>query len=110
MPGAERPHRLGLHQGRGDAVRQAERRHVPSVQAELRERLRCGIGVDLERPSERYWSTPIDGPAAGTSAKANWETMVSTYYKTAGWDRETGKPLPETMRELGLQSHLMPDA
>ena len=70
--------------------------------------LRCGIGVDLERPSERYWSTPIDGPAAGTSAKANWETMVSTYYKTAGWDRETGKPLPETMRELGLQS-LMPE-
>ena len=64
--------------------------------------LRCGIGPDLERPSERYWSTPVDGPAAGTSAKENWETMISTYYETAGWDRETGRPFPETMRRLDM--------
>ncbi|MQF49047.1 hypothetical protein FIM08_04030 [SAR202 cluster bacterium AC-647-N09_OGT_505m] len=65
--------------------------------------LRCGITVDQERPSERYWSTPVDGPAAGTSAKENWETMVNAYYQNAGWDRETGKPLPETLRNLGLE-------
>ena len=65
--------------------------------------LRCGITVDQERPSERYWSTPVDGPAAGTSAKENWETMVNAYYVNAGWDRETGKPLPETLRKLGLE-------
>ena len=70
--------------------------------------LRCGIGVDQERPSERYWSTPVDGPAAGKSAQENWETMVSTYYETAGWDRETGKPLPETLQQLGLE-HLIPE-
>ena len=28
--------------------------------------LRSGVGMDLEKPSERYWSTPVDGPAAGT--------------------------------------------
>ena len=68
--------------------------------------LRNGIGPDLERPSERYWSTPVDGPAAGTSAKENWGTMIRTYYETAGLDRESGRPLPETLRKLGLE-HLV---
>ena len=70
--------------------------------------LRSGMTVDQERPSERYWSTPVDGPAAGTSAKENWETMVSAYYQNAGWDRETGKPLPDTLRNLGLE-HMIPE-
>lgn len=70
--------------------------------------LRSGIGMDQERPSERYWSTPVDGPAAGQSAKENWETLTSTYYETVGWDRETGKPFPETMRNLGLE-YLIPE-
>jgi aldehyde:ferredoxin oxidoreductase len=29
--------------------------------------------------------------------------MVRTYYKLMGWDEETGKPLPETLRTLGLE-------
>lgn len=64
--------------------------------------LRGGVGLDVEKPSERYWSTPIDGPAAGQSAKENWETMANAYYQTLGYDRETGKPFPETLRRLGL--------
>ena len=27
--------------------------------------LRCGLGPELERPSQRYGSTPVDGPAKG---------------------------------------------
>lgn len=70
--------------------------------------LRSGIGMDVERPSERYWSTPVDGPAAGQSAKENWEALTGTYYETVGWDKETGKPLPEMMRSLGLE-YLIPE-
>ena len=70
--------------------------------------LRNGIGPELERPSERYWSTPIDGPAAGKSAKENWDTLLNTYYETVGWDRASGRPFPETLRNLGL-GHLVPE-
>ena len=66
-------------------------------------RLRSGVGVELERPSERYWSTPVDGPAAGTSAKENWETLIDAFYETVGMDRKSGKPFPDTMRRVGLE-------
>lgn len=64
--------------------------------------LRSGIGLDVEKPSERYWSTPVDGPAAGQSAKENWETMANAYYQAMGYDRETGKPFPDTLRRLDM--------
>jgi aldehyde:ferredoxin oxidoreductase len=32
----------------------------------------------------------------------HWDSMVDAYYKRMGWDRETGKPLPETLQNLGL--------
>ncbi len=28
--------------------------------------------------------------------------MLDNYYRLMGWDRETGKPLPETLRASGL--------
>jgi aldehyde:ferredoxin oxidoreductase len=65
-------------------------------------RLRCGIGVDKERPSVRYGSTPHDGPAKGQAVGAQWEKMVDTWYAKVGYDRKTGKPLPQTLRDLGL--------
>lgn len=30
-----------------------------------------------------------------------WPQMLATYYEAMGWD-EKGRPLPETLRELGL--------
>jgi len=30
--------------------------------------------------------------------------MLDAYYKHMGWDRKTGKPLPETLRNLGLDA------
>jgi aldehyde:ferredoxin oxidoreductase len=70
--------------------------------------LRCGITPDLERPSKRYGSIPTDGPAKGQDIGANWERLVGVWYETVGYDPQTGKPLPATLRELGLE-HLIPD-
>jgi aldehyde:ferredoxin oxidoreductase len=66
--------------------------------------LQHGVGVDLERPSPRWSSTPIDGPAKGISSAAHWDGMLDNYYRLMGWDRLTGKPFPATLRALGLDS------
>ncbi len=65
--------------------------------------LRSGIGPELERPSKRYGSIPKDGPAAGQSSEENWDRMLEIWYETVGYDRKTGRPKPETLRELGLE-------
>jgi len=65
--------------------------------------LRCGIGPELERPSKRYGSTPVDGPAKGQSIEKHWEHMLDVWYEGMGYDRETGRPKPETLKALGLE-------
>jgi len=65
-------------------------------------RLRCGLGPELEYPSKRYGSTPTDGPAKGQAIMDQWERMLDLWYAGVGYDRRTGKPLPETLRALGL--------
>jgi aldehyde:ferredoxin oxidoreductase len=64
--------------------------------------LRCGHTGKLEYPSLRYGSTPTDGPAKGQAIREQWETMLDTWYATVGYDRKTGKPLPATLKGLGL--------
>ncbi len=64
--------------------------------------LNCGMTPALERPSKRYGSVPVDGPVAGKDIKEHWDDMRRMYYDLMGWDFETGKPLPETLRKLGL--------
>jgi aldehyde:ferredoxin oxidoreductase len=65
--------------------------------------LRCGIGNELERPSRRYGSTPIDGPAKGQSVGKHWDRMLDLWYEGMGYDRESGRPTPETLRALDLE-------
>jgi aldehyde:ferredoxin oxidoreductase len=65
--------------------------------------LRCGLLPDLEKPSLRYGSTPHDGPAKGQAVGAQWDKMVQTWYDEVGYDRKTGKPLPKTLKALGLE-------
>jgi aldehyde:ferredoxin oxidoreductase len=65
--------------------------------------LRHGLRKEDERPSRKYGSVPIDGPAAGKDIMAKWGMMLNIYYTGMGWDPETGKPLPETLRDLGLE-------
>jgi len=66
--------------------------------------LRHGIGPELDKPSPRYGSTPADGSVKGVGIAPNWDTMVQDYYEQMGWDRETSKPLPETLKALSLDS------
>jgi aldehyde:ferredoxin oxidoreductase len=63
--------------------------------------LRAGIPAKLDAPSMRYGSTPLDGLAAGRGIMPHWDNMLRNYYNLMGWD-ETGKPLPETLRNLGI--------
>jgi aldehyde:ferredoxin oxidoreductase len=70
--------------------------------------IRHGHSPDLEAPSVKYGSTPIDGPAKGKNIMAHWEEMKGEYYQLMGWDKLTGKPLPETLERLGL-GHVISD-
>jgi aldehyde:ferredoxin oxidoreductase len=45
---------------------------------------------------------PVDGPAQGKSVMTQWEALRRNYYEQMGWNPETGKPLPETLKSLGL--------
>ncbi len=66
--------------------------------------LRCGLGPELERPSLRYGSIPVDGPARGQSIQPHWERMLDVWYEAVGYDRKTGRPRPDTLQALGLES------
>lgn len=66
--------------------------------------IRVGITRELDRPSPRYGSTPIDGPSKGISIKPHWEEMLDTYYHILGWDIKTGKPLKATLQSLELEN------
>jgi hypothetical protein len=37
---------------------------------------------------------------------SSWEKIVNQFYSDMGWDPMTGKPLPDTLRILGLD-HLI---
>lgn len=63
---------------------------------------RHGMSREMERPSARYGSVPVDGPAVGKSIMPHWESIRRDYYTGMGWDSETGIPLPETLERLGL--------
>ncbi len=63
--------------------------------------IRHGIGSELDRPSKRYGSTPLDGPAAGVGIQPLWDTMLASYYRLLGWD-EKGVPTRATLEALGI--------
>lgn len=67
-----------------------------------------GLTAGLDLPSARYGSTPVDGPMKGKSIMPFFEQMKGDYYELMGWERQSGKPLPDTLRSLGLE-HVIPD-
>ncbi len=88
----------GWHWSLGEAMRFGRR-----TAAILRAfNLRCGIGPEVEYPSERYGSQPVDGPARDHHAMKQWEHMLDVWYETVGYDRKTGKPKRQTLKKLGL--------
>ena len=70
--------------------------------------LKQGITSAVERPSPRYGSAPEEGFAKGKSILTNWKQMVGNYYRHMGWDQATGIPLPETLKQYGLE-HIIDD-
>ena len=65
--------------------------------------IRHGHTAEMDAPSPRYGSAPVDGPSQGKSIMPHWDELRSKYYEQMGWDKETGKPLPDTLRHLGLE-------
>lgn len=65
--------------------------------------LRAGIDKELDAPSERYGSTPVDGPNKGIEIKPVLEPMLRNYYRLMGWDEEKSEPLPVTLKSLDLE-------
>jgi len=70
--------------------------------------VRHGLTADMDEPSARYGSTSLLGPGKGKSILTDWKEAKETYYEAMGWDKETGKPLPETLKKLGLE-YVIPD-
>lgn len=65
--------------------------------------MKNGLTCDMEVPSIRYGSTPIDGPAIGIGIMKHWNVIREIYYRLMGWDPDTGRPLPKTLRDLGVE-------
>lgn len=70
--------------------------------------LKHGITAKLDYPSVRLSSAPDGGKVAGLSIRPSWDGMLKNYYTQMGWDPETSKPLPETLKGLGLE-HVVAD-
>lgn len=66
--------------------------------------IRHGLTPKVEAPSARYGSASTQGPAAAQSRSIldGWDLARRTYYEKMGWDGNTGRPLPETLRRFGL--------
>jgi aldehyde:ferredoxin oxidoreductase len=52
---------------------------------------------------KKLLEAPKDGKAKGIALGPHLEAMVREYYSLMGWNPETGSPLPDTVRRLGLQ-------
>lgn len=64
---------------------------------------RHGLNPGLEKPSFRYSETPLDGPIKGRAVQPHIDFMVRLYRETMGWEPETGRPTPQTLKSLGLE-------
>lgn len=63
--------------------------------------IRHGISPELDLPSTRYGSGPIDGPMAGKTIRPYGNRMLAIYYRLMAWD-ESGMPKRETLEALGI--------
>jgi len=66
--------------------------------------VRHGLTADLDVPSDRYASARKEGHLQGVTALPSWHEMLRKYYELMGWDENEGKPLPDTLKRLGLDS------
>jgi aldehyde:ferredoxin oxidoreductase len=61
---------------------------------------RLGLTPADERLPGHFLRPLQEGPSAGFVPA--FDDMLAAYYDVRGWDRETGRPLPDRLRSLGL--------
>ena len=65
--------------------------------------VREGVSRADDTLPPRLLEEPLpDGPAKG-KVNENLPAMLDKYYELRGWDKATGKPTPEKLKELGLE-------
>jgi aldehyde:ferredoxin oxidoreductase len=65
----------------------------------------AGFSRKDDYPPERLMKEPVkSGPGKGEILKKEeWERMLEGYYRSHGWNPETGWPTRESLAQLGLQ-------
>ncbi len=66
--------------------------------------IREGLVPEDDSLSSRLLTPPHDGPQKGKSFAEAFPRVLRAYYREKGWDEATGKPLPETLKKLGLDN------
>jgi aldehyde:ferredoxin oxidoreductase len=66
--------------------------------------IRQGLTPDHDSISLRLSEAPKEGVAQGKTIGPYLDEMRQNYYKLMGWDEQTGRPLPETLKRLGLET------
>jgi len=70
--------------------------------------IRHGYTTDRETLSPRYGSPVPDGPSQGKDIAPVFDKMLEIYYREMGWERTSGRPLPDALRKLNLE-YVIPD-
>jgi aldehyde:ferredoxin oxidoreductase len=66
--------------------------------------MKHGLTVESDLDvGQRLLDPPISGPAKGKAFGDHLQSLIKEYYGLAGWDPETGSPLPETIQKLRLE-------
>ncbi|MBE0557251.1 MAG: hypothetical protein IH628_08465 [Proteobacteria bacterium] len=66
---------------------------------------REGIGREADYPPARFFDEALsDGPGAGGHLdRGDYGVLLDDYYSARGWDRTTGCPTPQKLKELELE-------
>lgn len=95
-------HCLGREFTYDDLVKVGERAYNLARVFNVRE----GVTRADDNLPPRLLEEPLpEGPAAG-KVNENLPEMLDKYYELRGWDKSTGKPTPEKLRELGLEEYI----
>ena len=95
-------HCLGREFTYDDLVKVGERAYNLARVYNVRE----GITRADDTLPPRLLEEPLpEGPAAGM-VNENLPAMLDKYYELRGWDKATGKPTPEKLKELGLEEYI----
>ncbi len=65
--------------------------------------IKHGWALEDDFFSPRLGEMAVDGPQAGKSMAGPFESLRRIYYKEMGWGENTGIPLPQTLKKLGLE-------